>query len=302
MGATFFNNANDKWLASDLIHNRLNFKWYITPTLKLDVEDRNQFMYGELLRDIPGYAESFQDDQGFVKLSHNFYDMNSCVLNATIDRAYVDYTIDKLQLTFGRQRINWGQTFVWNPNDIFNTYSYLTLTMWKDPEAMPSGHSTILTQLIRQILAFKENSDRQLTAAAMYKFNKYSYDFQFLGGVMNSNDYVLGAGWAGEIAKGGFRGELSYFHRRSGFKDTTGVFVGSISYDYTFKNSLALQVEVLYNGSNNGINNIGLTIGQNNNNPLSAKNPFLSGYSYFASLSYPITPLFTCFYSRNLQS
>ena len=23
-----------------------------------------------------------------------------------------------------RQRINWGQTLVWNPNDIFNAYSY----------------------------------------------------------------------------------------------------------------------------------------------------------------------------------
>ncbi|MCK7542259.1 MAG: hypothetical protein MZV63_70990 [Marinilabiliales bacterium] len=47
----------------------------------------------------------------------------SHVLNTFIDRASVDFTAGTLQVSAGRQRINWSQALVWNPNDIFNTYS-----------------------------------------------------------------------------------------------------------------------------------------------------------------------------------
>jgi hypothetical protein len=291
MEILLFNNVNEKFIASNLIHNRLNFKWFISPEIKFVAEDRNQLMYGELLKNIPGYGNTFKEDKGIVKLSHNFYNQKSTVLNSSIDRLYMDFTKDKFQITLGRQRINWGQTFVWNPNDIFNAYSYFDFDYEEKPGSDALRAQYYINSTDKTEIAFKENSDRQLTAAALYKFNKYSYDFQLLGGIMNGNDYVIGAGWAGEILKGGFRGEFSYFHRKNNFRDTTGILVGSIGYDYTFKNSLALQAEILYNGSKNSINSIGLTIGQNNNNSLSAKNPFLSGYSYFLSASYPITPL-----------
>ncbi|MBB3188162.1 hypothetical protein [Microbacter margulisiae] len=62
-----------------------------------------------------------------------------------------------------------------------------------------------------------------------------------------------------------------------------------MGYDYTFKNSLYLQLEGLYNG-NNSSNNL-LSLDQFNNNNLSAENLFLSGFSFFSSLSYPFSPL-----------
>jgi len=56
-----------------------------------------------------------------------------------------------------------------------------------------------------------------------------------------------------------------------------------------FKNSLFLQFECLYNG--NKPDSTGVSIFDNNAFKISAKNPFLNGFSYFASVSYPITPL-----------
>jgi hypothetical protein len=38
--------------------------------------------------------------------------------------AYLDYTAGKWQFRVGRQRINWGVNLVWNPNDVFNSFSY----------------------------------------------------------------------------------------------------------------------------------------------------------------------------------
>ena len=38
--------------------------------------------------------------------------------------------------TAGRQRINWGQTFVWNVNDVFNAYSYFDFDYKERPGRM----------------------------------------------------------------------------------------------------------------------------------------------------------------------
>ena len=57
-------------------------------------------------------------------MSWNILTEKSFFLNTTIDRLWVDFNYGKLQVRAGRQRINWGQTLIWNPNDIFNAYSF----------------------------------------------------------------------------------------------------------------------------------------------------------------------------------
>ena len=70
------------------------------------------------------YSDLIGTDQGWVDLSWNLLDEQSFFLNTTIDRLWVDLNYGKFQARIGRQRINWGQTLVWNPNDIFNVYSF----------------------------------------------------------------------------------------------------------------------------------------------------------------------------------
>lgn len=289
MQTIIFQNVNDNWTTANLIHNRLNFKWMMSPSFISSIEFRNRFFYGDMLTAFLGYNKTFEADNGITSLSKNVVDEKSFLLNTAIDRANIQYSNDKFQVTAGRQRINWGQTFVWNPNDIFNAYSYFDFDYEEKPgsDALRIQYFSNPTSVIE--FAVKSNKQKKPTIAGLYRFNKWDYDFQLIGGIADQDDIVVGTGWSGEVLKGGFRGEASYFHPKKNFKDTSGIFLASVGYDYTLKNSLFIQLEMLYNGNNQSMNMFSLE--QLNNSNMNTKNLFLSDYSSFVSLSYPITPL-----------
>ncbi|MCK9422366.1 MAG: hypothetical protein M0Q38_07195 [Bacteroidales bacterium] len=282
-------NTGSTWVTSNLIHNRLNFRWNISKSFTFCFEERNRFYWGELTKLNPQYKDFIAYDNGVVNMSWNLFSGNSYVLNVAIDRAWLDYTRKNFQVTLGRQRINWSQTFVWNPNDIFNTYSYFDF----DYEEKP-GSDAIRIQYFtgpssKAEIAVKADKDQKITAAGLYRFNKWKYDFQGLAGIYTQSDLVVGLGWAGQIAKGGFKGEMTWFQPLQHFGDTAGVFLSSVEYDYTFRNSIFIQFEGFYNS--NPVNSLNILINQFNSGLLNAKNPFLNGFSIFGNISYPVTPL-----------
>lgn len=284
-----FQDFNGDWTSGNLIHNRLNFKWLASSSFTASLELRNRLLFGDMLTRFPGYNKTFETDHGILKLSKNVIDEKSYLLNIDVDRLWLQYSNEKIQITMGRQRINWGQTFVWNPNDIFNTYSYFDFDYEEKPgsDAVRVQYFSNPTSVV-EFVAKIDDLNRS-TWAGLYRFNKWNYDIQFLGGIEDEEDFVLGAGWSGQILKGGFRGEATYFRPIHNFNDTTGIFLTSVGYDYTFKNSLFLQFEALYNGNDKSINI--LSLNQLNSSNINTKNLFLSGYSMFGSLTYPFTPL-----------
>ena len=292
MQTFIFQDIKGDWAVANLVHNRLNFKWFAFSTLTASMELRNRLLTGNLLIAYPGYNKKFEVDHGIVGLSKNLIDQKSWLLNTSIDRLWIQYSTDRFQVIAGRQRINWGQTFVWNPNDIFNTYSYFDFDYEEKPgsDAIRMQYYTNPTSVIE--FAIKSDSLKKTSFAGLYRFNKWSYDFQIILGMADQTDILIGAGWSGQILKGGFRGEATYFHPAKNLKDTAGIFLASMGYDYTFKNSLFFQFEVLYNGNNQ------TTIGFSNNplfdSDMSAKNLFLPDYSMFCSFMYPVTPLVSC--------
>ncbi len=301
MQTIMFSDINEDWTTDNLFHNRLNFKWYPSKSITSSVEVRNRFFYGETVKSFSGYGNLINVENGFFDLSDNLLEENSYILHSTIDRAWLDYTLDKFQVRIGRQRINWGQTMVWNPNDIFNTYSFFDF----DYEEKP-GSDAVRIQYYKSStstaeIAVKADNQNRITAAGLYKFNKWNYDLQFMGGIINGNDFVLGTGYSGQLLKGGFSGELSYFHPKENYNDTSGTYVVSIAYNYMFKNSLYLHFEGLCNSK-------GRSSGDFNLNEfyfydMSAKNLSLNKFSFIAQTTYPITPLingtFAVMYSPN---
>lgn len=289
MQTEIFQELKGKWTSANLIHNRLNCKWLISPAFTASLELRNRFLSGSMLKDFPGYNKAFETDNGLLDLSENIFDKKSFLLNSSIDRAWIQYTSDRIQFTAGRQRINWGQTFVWNPNDIFNSYSYFDFDYEEKPGSDAvrmqyyAGPSSVFE------IAAKYDKQRKATIAGLYRFNKWKYDIQFLGGIAEQNDFVIGTGWSGQLFDGGFRGEVTFFYPEKNFNDTTGIIIASAGYDYTFKNSMFLQLEALYNGNKNSSNI--LSPGQFSMSNVNPKNLFLSDCSFFGALSYPVTPL-----------
>lgn len=283
-----FEKPHKPWTVDILFHNRLNFHVYggdhFTGTLQL----RNRLMFGETVRMVNGYKKSLGADIGWADLTSNLVSGDSYVLNSTIDRLWLQYSTDVFTATAGRQRINWGQTFVWNVNDIFNAYSYFDF----DYEERP-GSDALRLQIYPGYtsaidIGVKIDSANKVTAAVLYRFNVLSYDIQFLGGVLQEEDFVGGLGWSGNIGGAGFRGEAGYFHPVDNPKDTSGMFMFSAGLDYAFSNSLMLQAEYLYADRTVSSGFSDLYSGA-----LTVKQLAFTEHSVFFSASYPITPLFT---------
>ena len=277
-------------LSDNLIHNRLNFRYYATPELTVAIEARNRFMYGEIVRLFPDYGEILDEDPGYLDLSKTITSGDGYALHTMIDRFYADYVKGDFQARIGRQRINWGINMVWNPNDIFNTFNYFDFDYEERPgtDAVKLQYYTGVASSAQ--LVYRPGDSLQASAlAGMYRLNKWGYDFQFLGGYINE-DLVIGGGWSGNLGNAGFRGEATYFRDNEHFQDTTGQLVASLSADYMFRSSFYLHAGLLYNseGTTGDAAREGLLL---QNQDLSVKTLTPAKTSLFAQASYPVTPL-----------
>jgi len=291
MQSVMFEEIDGAWFSENLFHNRLNFKFYATDNLVFNMEIRNRLIYGDFVETIPGYSDFVNSDPGYVDMSWLIVDKPSFLLHTAIDRLYLDYSFGRFQVRAGRQRINWAQNLVWNPNDIFNAYSYFDFDYAERPgsDALRFQYYTGSSSALE--LVIKTDSSKKITGAAKYLFGISGYDVQVLGGVLGEEDLILGTGWSGNIKGAAFRGEFSWFHS---FENThKEEFMISFSGDFTFPNSFFLGVEFLYSNIEYDYN----SFGEFYFTTLSVKNIAFTDFNLMAQLSYPITPLFVGSYA-----
>ncbi len=289
-GMTAMQTIDDGGMAiENTLHNRFDLNWYINDSFTITAGLRNRIIAGNNVSIIPNYSDYVGRDVGYFDLSWVWADKNSWIGVSQLDRLMIDYTTGNFQATIGRQRINWGQTFVWNPNDLFNTYSYFDF----DYEEKPGSDAVRLQYYIGESskieLSASINSDDKITSALLYRFNTHGYDIQFLGGIFTESDYVIGGGWSGSIAGGGFSGEMTYYHPMEDSQDESGKITATLHYDYTFSNSLNLQFETLYNGF--GADDMSGGLGEIIFMDLSPKNLFPTKVALFGSGGYQLSPL-----------
>jgi hypothetical protein len=220
-------------------------------------------------------------------MSWNLISKPSFFFNTTIDRLWFDLNYGNIQARIGRQRINWGQALVWNPNDIFNTYSFFDFDYIERP-----GSDAIRLQFFPSFtssaeLVVKADNQGDITTAGLYRFNKWGYDIQFLAGYMNSEDIVLGAGWSGAIGSISFRGEGSWFRGVREFSRGNNDILVTAGFDKIFENNSLAQVQLMYASSPLEIDNFNNFYSQN----LSPKNLAFSEFSAFGQFTWAITPL-----------
>ncbi len=295
MQTASFTDVETYWNTDNLIHNRLDFSYYPAEWIDVKLSVRNRFFYGQQVSGLyyPGignvYADMIDKNTGFADLSWNYLENRSFFFNTSIDRAFVEIQKGKWNITAGRNRINWGQTFVWNANDIFNAYSYFDFDYEEKPGSDALRVQYNLGYASRLDFATAVNNDTSITAAGLYSFNKFNYDFQVMGGLFRSDDFVAGFGFTGNLFNGSFRGEASYFHPMDNLTDTSGVVSASVGYDYVFKNAIMVQGEVLFNTS--AKKDAGFNIADFYQMQLSAKNLSFARFSAFLMMAYPLSPL-----------
>lgn len=287
MQSAMFDSLSGPVVYDNLIHNRLNFKGYINSHLTFAAEFRNRLFTGDMVRTNSSYSEMIGMDQGFTDMSWNVINENSFLLNTTVDRLWFDINAGKAQLRIGRQRINWGQTLVWNPNDVFNAYSFFDFDYAERPGSDAVRFQYFPTYSSAVELAVKVNYDNAITAAGLYRFNKWGYDIQFLAGWVNSEDIVLGAGWSGSIGSVSFRGEGSWFEPVEDFPVTEGTLLLTAGVDKIFKNNSMAQAQIMY--CNNPLSLTDFNSFYTGN--LSSKDLAFSRFSAFGQFTWAATPL-----------
>jgi hypothetical protein len=287
MESVIFDSLSGPFIIDNLIHNRLNFKGYLNDNITFASELRNRLFTGDMVRNDPSYSEMMGNDQGWVDMSWNILNEQSFFLNTTVDRLWVDFNYDKFQARIGRQRINWGQTLIWNPNDIFNTYSFFEFDYVERP-----GSDAVRLQFYPDFssaieLAVKADYDNRITAAALYRFNKWGYDIQILSGYFNNEDFIAGAGWSGAFGSVSFRGEMSWFQPVENFADSTGTGLFTVGFDKVFSNNSMLQFQFMYCNNPADYDSFRLFY----SGSLSTKELAFSKFTPFGLYSYPVTPL-----------
>lgn len=286
-----FERPTDNWTTDNLFHNRLNFKWYATSNLTFTAELRTRFFYGETVKAFPQYQDIVDNNNAYLAdISAIVADGDSFFMHAIFDRLNIDWSKDKWQIRFGRQRINWGQTLVWNANDVFNAFSFFDFDYEERPgsDAVLVRYYTGATSSVEFATSFARDW-KDYKIAALYRWNANNYDYQVLTGKV-AGDYALGGGWSGQIGGAGFKGEVTWFEPFDAFLSGAGDVVASISADYTFRNSVFLHSEAIYNSFASGIapGAMALSFLLESRTP---KTLTLTEWSWFNQGSYQITPL-----------
>lgn len=276
-------------LWDNLIHNRTVVVWHADTAWTIRADLRTRIFYGDQ-SGTPFFRENIDRAANDVlDLSAGLRFGDRGYVHTYLDRMYVQYAKDNLEIRAGRQRINWGINTLWNPNDIFNAYAFIDFDYEERPgsDAISVRYYTGDLSSI-EIIGKAGDRDRDGAIAGLWRTHAGRYDLQFLGGYLAQSRYiVLGGGWAGSLKNWGFKGEGSVFLPAAD-SGQTGAAV-SAGWDYVFRSGMFVGFGGLYNA-------LGRTSGTLDDLfafEISARNLYPFRWTVNASVGYPLHPLFT---------
>ena len=287
MQSAMFDSLSGPVTFDNLIHNRLNINAYIGSKITFNTELRNRLFTGDMSRAGDAYSELIGSDQGLADMSWNLIKENSFFFNTTIDRLWMDVRLDRFEARIGRQRINWGQALVWNPNDIFNAYSFFDFDYIERPGSDAVRIQYFPSSSSAAEIAAKIDSEHDVTAAGLYRFNKWGFDLQFLAGYANSRDLVAGTGLSGAIGSFSLRGEGTLFYPAGSSGSDEGTLLLTAGTDRIFENNSMLQFQFMYCNNPLSITDFNSFYSGN----MSAKDLAFSEFTAFGSFTWAANPL-----------
>lgn len=292
-----YNDLSDSSLVDNLIHSRLNLRWYPTSNFRVFGALRTRLFVGETPRVVPDFEEFIEYDTYYLDLSASASNGEAVFLHLIVDRLYAEWIKKDLTVKVGRQRINWGIQTVWNPNDIFNAYSYFDFDYEERPgtDAVRMEYYTgvnssfeLAASLPSETTDLVGRETNIFSAAGMYKTNFKEYDVQVMAGFSREN-WVLGGGWAGNLRGASFKGEFTYFLPQEESEDDPEAFVGSLALEHSI-GSFIYNISYLYNSA--GPTELGPEgLIQLSSRALTAKNLSPYKHSTFLQGSYQFHPL-----------
>ena len=277
----------DETLWQNLTSQRLNFKWRIN-NFDLQISSQTTFSFGN--KDILNLIKSTStEDHNLLKLSYRLVDDEKKWLNFALDRVALRWSTEHFEISVGRQRINWGNTILWHPNDIFNSSPYINLIY---PEKM--GCDAVRASFFHNEVATSEiavSADRRgsPTVAILHRNLFRKLDYQLLGGVYKGHFLFAGGGFTTELNSFNIRFEGSYFHDYRTVEEQRDIVQIAMGVDRVFKNNLIIQTELLYTNKPYDITDLILSYQPNED---SVRELTISRWSFAGQLYYPVSNLF----------
>ena len=227
----------------DLNRLRLQLAGDLNDRVSFDVQYDNEVLLGDYLdtTEFSALLKNREPDIHF-DLDSNYMDSSNLYGSHRLYRVYADFTLPEVGLRLGRQRIAWGTALLWNPMDILNPFNPIQLERQER-----QGIDAVLIDwdynaLSRVSLVYAKQQSGASTAAR-WRSHKKGFDLSWMAGRFRG-DTVAGVDFAGQVANIGVRGELTQTDSANEGAFTRAV-VGA---DYTFANSLSLNIEMYYNG------------------------------------------------------
>ena len=289
LGQFSMNNDISEFRYDNILHHRLETEWNFPSNFKLNADIRTRMLNGYTVENTLGLPFLYDEDPNYVDLSWVFLDTKDTIIHSQIDRLHLSFFAGPLEIYAGRQRINWGKTYVWNPNDLFNNYAFLDFDYEERPgvDALSVIYNLDFASSIEAAFRMGDTFE-EMVIAGMYRGNWNQYDFQIVGGHYYDK-LSLGIGWAGYIKNAGFKGEVTYFQLEDDLNiiEEFGTITSTVGFDYMFSNSVYGQAEFLYNGGFRDERSPLFELIR----PPSADDLFIAELGYFVNASYPLTPL-----------
>jgi len=185
-------------LTNNLFHNRINLKWKPSKSITGSLELRNRIFWGDMVRNSPQFTDLLRNENEWLNLSAIWVNRSNIVMHSNLERVWVEISKKKWNARVGRQRINWGLTEIWNPNDIFNTWNFLDFDYEERPGSDAAKVQYVFDDQSSIEVAVSPASDNRSIAAARYFINRWGYDLQIIAGKYQ-NKLTGGIGWAGNI-------------------------------------------------------------------------------------------------------
>jgi hypothetical protein len=285
-----FSSDRNSLLSGGFFHHRLQVRYAPGSAWSWQADIRNRLFYGEWVRAQPYLPDQLDADNGLLDLSFVPVSRPALVGSVLIDRLYGQFQRGRWQVRLGRQRINWGMALIWNPNDWFNAYNFLDFDYEERPgsDALRVQYQTGGFGNLELALSSGGSGAGRQIGALRYGTHTGRFDWQILAGVYRR--YVaLGAGWAGDVGKFGFKGETSLFQPLQSDSLET-ILSATFSLDYMTQKQLFLSAGLLINTNGQGGATDLARLSQTN---LSPTNLMPGKVSFLVSANYPFTPLLT---------
>ena len=115
----------DETLWQNVTCQRLNAEWMPNEHLQIGIGMRNHLIWGndKVTEEL---GEWVRKNDNLLDLSWQAISKKGLMMNLALDRCMVQWSAEQWEVKVGRQQINWGQTIVWNPINIFGTSPFIT--------------------------------------------------------------------------------------------------------------------------------------------------------------------------------